>query len=81
VRHPGVGKAISRDFELMVAAASVAEFLPSMRRLRLRDSLKQFAAPLQEQVPSRASFLPAYLLTPHAAAFAYQGLPIRSPAC
>ena len=50
VRHPGVGRAISRDFELMMAAASVAEFLPSMRRLRIRESLKQFAAPLQEQV-------------------------------
>lgn len=50
VRHPGVGTAISRDFELMMAAASVAELLPSMKRLRLRDSLRQFAAPLQEQV-------------------------------
>ena len=50
VRHPGVGKAISRDFELMMAAASVAELLPSMKRLRIRESLKQFAAPLQEQV-------------------------------
>lgn len=50
VRHPGVGTAISRDFELMMAAASVAELLPSMKRLRIKDSLRQFAAPLQEQV-------------------------------
>ena len=49
VRHPGVGRAISRDFALMVGVARVAELLPSMRRLRLQDSLKQFAAPLREQ--------------------------------
>jgi len=50
VRHPGVGRAISRDFELMMAAAQLAELFPSMKRLRLQDSLRQFAAPLQEQV-------------------------------
>ncbi len=50
VRHPGVGRAIARDFALMVAMAKVAELLPSMKRLRLQDSLRQFAAPLQEQV-------------------------------
>lgn len=49
VRHPGVGRAISRDFALMVGVARVVELLPAMRRLRLQDSLKQFAAPLREQ--------------------------------
>lgn len=50
VRHPGVSESIERDFALMTAAAKVAEFIPAIRELRLEESLKQFAAPLREQV-------------------------------
>lgn len=50
VRHPGVGQVIERDFALMMAAARLAGSLPALRTLRLEESLKQFAAPLREQV-------------------------------
>jgi len=50
VRHPGVSEAIERDFSLMMAAARVANAMPALRKLRLEESLKQFAAPLREQV-------------------------------
>jgi predicted unusual protein kinase regulating ubiquinone biosynthesis (AarF/ABC1/UbiB family) len=50
VRHPGVSEAMERDFGLMMAAAQAAAALPALRDLRLQDSLKQFAAPLREQV-------------------------------
>lgn len=50
VRHPGVSEAIERDFALMMAAARVAAELPALQALRLEESLKQFAAPLREQV-------------------------------
>ena len=50
VRHPGVGEVIARDFDLMLLVAKTASWLPGLRRLRLEDSLRQFAAPLCEQV-------------------------------
>ena len=50
VRHPGVSAAIERDFRLMVAAARLAAALPALGGARLEESLKQFAAPLREQV-------------------------------
>lgn len=50
VRHPGVENAIIRDFALMIGIAQLAELVPALRRLRLQESLQQFAAPLREQV-------------------------------
>lgn len=50
VRHPGVSEAIERDFALMMKAAALAGQLPALAGLRLEESLKQFAAPLREQV-------------------------------
>ncbi|WIA28428.1 hypothetical protein OEZ86_010973 [Tetradesmus obliquus] len=51
VRHPGVSDAIERDFQTMVWLAHLAgQLLPAVRVLRLDDTLKQFAAPLHEQV-------------------------------
>ena len=50
VRHPGVTDAIERDFSLMLWAAHVAAHVPGLAHLRLEDSLRQFAAPLREQV-------------------------------
>ena len=49
VRHPGVGEVIVRDFALMLLVARLASCLPGIHRLRLEDSLRQFAAPLCEQ--------------------------------
>ena len=61
VRHPGVGHAIARDFALMMFVARGVSWLPGMQRLRLEDSLKQFAAPLTEQVrPALPVANPAY---------------------
>jgi predicted unusual protein kinase regulating ubiquinone biosynthesis (AarF/ABC1/UbiB family) len=46
-----VSDAIERDFQTMVWLAHVAgQLLPAARSLRLDDTLKQFAAPLHEQV-------------------------------
>ncbi|KAL3130566.1 hypothetical protein ABBQ38_008372 [Trebouxia sp. C0009 RCD-2024] len=50
VRHPGVVRAIRRDFALMLRLAGLASLLPGLRGLRLEETLAQFAAPLQEQV-------------------------------
>ncbi|KAK2080354.1 hypothetical protein QBZ16_000207 [Prototheca wickerhamii] len=50
VRHPGVSEVIERDFALMSVAARLLGALPPLRHLRLEESLKQFAAPLREQV-------------------------------
>lgn len=50
VRHPGVTESIQRDFALMTAVARALNYLPALQNLRLEESLKQFAAPLREQV-------------------------------
>ena len=51
VRHPGVGHAVARDFGIMMAAAALATALvPSLREARLDETLRQFEAPLREQV-------------------------------
>ena len=50
VRHPGVGAAIARDFALMMWAAKLTSWVPSLAALRLEDTLEQFSAPLREQV-------------------------------
>eukprot|EP00889_Picochlorum_renovo_P000886 jgi/Picre1/27916/NNA_000878.t1 len=50
VRHPGVTESIQRDFALMTSVARLLSNLPALKNLRLEESLKQFAAPLREQV-------------------------------
>ena len=50
VRHPGVVRAIQRDFGLMQRVAQLASLLPALRKMQLGETLAQFAAPLQEQV-------------------------------
>lgn len=51
VRHPHVSDAIERDFKTMTWLAHTASALmPSLREFRLEDTLKQFEAPLHEQV-------------------------------
>lgn len=55
VRHPGVVRAIQRDFDLMLRLAGLASLFPAVRRMRLGETLAQFAAPLQEQVSSHST--------------------------
>jgi hypothetical protein len=51
-----VSEAIERDFQTMVWLAHAAgQLLPATRALRLDDTLKQFAAPLHEQVRAAAA--------------------------
>jgi predicted unusual protein kinase regulating ubiquinone biosynthesis (AarF/ABC1/UbiB family) len=51
VRHPGVDVQIERDFKTMVLLSHLAgEVFPAAKELRLEETLKQFAAPLHEQV-------------------------------
>lgn len=46
--------AIERDFQTMVWVTHItSQLFPSIRSLRLEDTLKQFAAPLHEQVRSK----------------------------
>lgn len=57
VKHPNVSLSIQRDFALMMWVANKLEFFPAMRKLRLEESLKQFAAPLREQVRPPSMYL------------------------
>lgn len=51
VRHPRVSEAIERDFAAMAAlAAAAAALSPRLAAVRLEETLKQFEAPLREQV-------------------------------
>ena len=50
VKHPKVSESIQRDFGIMMWVASQLEWVPTLRKMRLRESLQQFAAPLREQV-------------------------------
>lgn len=50
VRHPGVGDVLERDVRLMAMAAALSLNIPSLAKLRLDESIRQFGGPLQEQV-------------------------------
>lgn len=50
VRHPGVGAAIARDFGTMMWVAGVLDGWNLLGDIKLGETLKQFAAPLREQV-------------------------------
>lgn len=50
VRHPGVGEAIRRDFVLINLFAKVSQFIPTLRWLRLDESIQQFAVFMMSQV-------------------------------
>jgi aarF domain-containing kinase len=59
VKHPRVSQSIQRDFGIMMWAASQLEWVPALRKMQLRESLQQFAAPLREQVWVRATHFEA----------------------
>jgi len=50
VRHPGVTTLMQRDVTLMHRAAALSARLPGLAALRLDESVRQFGAPLREQV-------------------------------
>ncbi|KAM7498772.1 hypothetical protein LguiA_023186 [Lonicera macranthoides] len=50
VRHPGVGESIRRDFTLINLFAKVSKFMPTLKWLRLDESIQQFAVFMMSQV-------------------------------
>ncbi|XVF04068.1 hypothetical protein REPUB_Repub05bG0049300 [Reevesia pubescens] len=50
VRHPGVGEAIRRDFLIINSIAKISKFIPTLKWLRLDESLQQFAVYMMSQV-------------------------------
>lgn len=50
VRHPGVTTLMQRDFTLMHRAAKLSSHLPVLNDLHLEESIRQFGAPLKEQL-------------------------------
>lgn len=50
VRHPGVSEAIRRDFTLINIFAKISTFIPTLKWLRLDESIQQFAVFMMSQV-------------------------------
>ncbi|KAA8519898.1 hypothetical protein F0562_014192 [Nyssa sinensis] len=50
VRHPGVGESIRRDFEIINTVAKISKFIPTLKWLRLDESVQQFAVFMMSQV-------------------------------
>lgn len=50
VRHPGVGESIRRDFEIINVVAKLSKFIPTLKWLRLDESVQQFAVFMMSQV-------------------------------
>ncbi|WOL04413.1 putative serine/threonine-protein kinase abkC [Canna indica] len=50
VRHPGVGESIRRDFMIINMVAKISKFVPTLKWLRLDESVQQFAIFMMSQV-------------------------------
>lgn len=50
VRHPGVGESIRRDFVIINLVAKISNFIPTLKWLRLDESVQQFAVFMLSQV-------------------------------
>ncbi|RWR85416.1 putative serine/threonine-protein kinase abkC isoform X1 [Cinnamomum micranthum f. kanehirae] len=50
VRHPGVGESIRRDFVIINLIAKISKFIPTLKWLRLDESVQQFAVFMLSQV-------------------------------
>ncbi|URE47666.1 ABC1 family domain containing protein [Musa troglodytarum] len=50
VRHPGVGESIKRDFMIINLVAKISKFMPTLKWLRLDESVQQFAVFMMSQV-------------------------------
>lgn len=53
VRHPGVARRIFLDFQLMQGLAQIAEALPALRGMGLRQTMSQFSATMTAQADLR----------------------------
>lgn len=50
VRHPGVGEAIRRDFMIINFVAKISRFIPTLKWLKLDESVQQFGVFMISQV-------------------------------
>ena len=50
VRHPGVGESIRRDFMIINSVAKISTVIPTLKWLRLDESVQQFAVFMMSQV-------------------------------
>ncbi|CAK9320979.1 unnamed protein product [Citrullus colocynthis] len=50
VRHPSVGESIRRDFIIIDLVAKISKFIPTLKWLRLDESVQQFAVFMMSQV-------------------------------
>ncbi|PIA64092.1 hypothetical protein AQUCO_00201408v1 [Aquilegia coerulea] len=50
VRHPGVGESIRRDFVIIHFFAKISNFIPTLKWLRLDESVQQFRTFMMSQV-------------------------------
>ncbi|KAF9592340.1 hypothetical protein IFM89_014266 [Coptis chinensis] len=50
VRHPGVSESIRRDFVIIHIIARISNFIPTLKWLRLDESVQQFAVFMMSQV-------------------------------
>ncbi|KAM7250761.1 hypothetical protein ACFE04_022644 [Oxalis oulophora] len=50
VRHPGVGDAIRRDFGIISFVGKISKFIPTLKWLRLDESIQQFSVFMMSQV-------------------------------
>ena len=50
VRHPGVSESIRRDFVIINTVAKTSKFIPTLKWLRLDESVQQFAVFMMSQV-------------------------------
>ncbi|ONK69317.1 uncharacterized protein A4U43_C05F21580 [Asparagus officinalis] len=50
VRHPGVGESIKGDFTIINTVAKISKFIPTLKWLRLDESVQQFAVFMMSQV-------------------------------
>ncbi|CAA2935298.1 probable serine threonine- kinase abkC [Olea europaea subsp. europaea] len=50
VRHPGVGESIKRDFQIINIVAKISNCIPTLKWLRLDESVQQFSVFVMSQV-------------------------------
>ncbi|XP_031483726.1 uncharacterized protein LOC116253103 [Nymphaea colorata] len=63
VRHPGVGESIRRDFVIIDLVAKISYIIPTLKWLRLDESVQQFAVSMLSQIDlaKEAAYLSHFL--------------------
>ncbi|CAN6460316.1 unnamed protein product [Victoria cruziana] len=63
VRHPGVGESIRRDFMIIDLVAKISYIIPTLKWLRLDESVQQFAVSMLSQIDlaKEAAYLSHFL--------------------